>query len=258
MVVTATADVDLAVSAALLSGFGTAGQRCTSLGTVVVHADIAEEFTQRLDKAVRDAPVGDPSSAVVYGPMLSQRFAEQFEEYLTWIQPHHRVLGSAGTGRITGQNPRPGFVGDAETGLYYHPVVVVGVREDEPLFREETFGPIIGLATYRDLDEAIRLAKRARLRPVVVDLHARPSGGVPVRPRHLRWHGQREQLHVRRRGTSAVRRQRQVRQRITAIRHVGARPVRPMAVNELGLLGHAAEGADRHHRTHPGRVVPAS
>jgi acyl-CoA reductase-like NAD-dependent aldehyde dehydrogenase len=68
------------------------------------------------------------------------------------------VLGSSGTGRITRQNPRPGFVGDADAGLYYHPVVVAGVRHEDALFREETFGPIIGLTTYRDLDEAIRLA----------------------------------------------------------------------------------------------------
>ncbi len=158
MVVAPSANVDLAVSAALFSGFGTAGQRCTSLGTVIVHANIAEEFTRRLDKAVRAAPVGDPFCDVVYGPMLSQRFAERFEEYLTWIQPNHRVLGSAGTGRITGQNPRPGFVGDPDEGLYYHPVVVAGVGEDDALFREETFGPIVGLTTYHDLDEAIRLA----------------------------------------------------------------------------------------------------
>jgi aldehyde dehydrogenase (NAD+) len=158
MVVTPSADVDLAVSAALFSGFGTAGQRCTSLGTVIVHEDVAEEFTLRLDKAVRNAPVGDPFADVVYGPMLNQRFAGRFEEYLTWIEPHQRLLGSDGTGRITAQNPRSGFVGDPGAGLYYHPVVVAGVREDDALFREETFGPLVGLTTYRDLDEAIRLA----------------------------------------------------------------------------------------------------
>jgi alpha-ketoglutaric semialdehyde dehydrogenase len=158
MVITPSADLDLAVSAALFSGFGTAGQRCTSLGTVIVHEDVAEEFTLRLDKAVRTAPVGDPFADVVYGPMLNQRFAERFEQYLTWIEPHHRLFGSDGTGRITAQNPRPGFVGDPGAGLYYHPVVAAGVREDDALFREETFGPLVGLTTYRDLDEAIRLA----------------------------------------------------------------------------------------------------
>ena len=158
MVITPSADIDLAVSAALFSGFGTAGQRCTSLGTVIVHQDIAEEFTSKLDKAVRQAPVGDPSADVIYGPMLNQRFAGRFEQYLTWIQPHHKVLGSSATGRITAHNPREGFTGDPEAGLYYHPVVVAGVRETDALFREETFGPLVGLTTYQDLDEAIRLA----------------------------------------------------------------------------------------------------
>ncbi len=45
MVVTPSADIDLAVQAALFSGFGTAGQRRTSLGTVIVHGAVREEFT---------------------------------------------------------------------------------------------------------------------------------------------------------------------------------------------------------------------
>src|SRR5215472_8399333 len=158
MVVTPSADVDLAVTAALFSGFGTAGQRCTSLGTVIVHESVQDEFTAKFDNAVRQAPVGDPFSDVVYGPMLNQRFADRFEEYLTWLGPHHRLLGSDGTGRITARNPRSGFVGDPAAGLYYHPVVMAGVREDDALFTQETFGPLVGLTTYRDLDEAIRLA----------------------------------------------------------------------------------------------------
>jgi len=158
MVVTPSADLDLAVAAAVFSGFGTAGQRCTSLGTVIVHEDVREEFTGQLDAATRRAAVGDPFRDVVYGPMLSARFGRRFEEYLTWIQPHHRLLGSTGTGRITAANPREGFLGDPEAGIFYHPTIVAGLREDDALFREETFGPLIGLTGYRDLDEAIRLA----------------------------------------------------------------------------------------------------
>ncbi len=158
MVVAPSADIDLAVSAALFSGFGTAGQRCTSLGTVIVHEDVQEEFTANFDKAVRQAPIGDPLQPVVYGPMLNARFADRFEEYLGWIQPHHNVTGSTGTGRITARNPRDGFIGKCEDGIYYHPTIVTGVREDDSLFLEETFGPLVGLMSYRDLDEAIRLA----------------------------------------------------------------------------------------------------
>jgi aldehyde dehydrogenase (NAD+) len=158
MVVAPSADLDLAGQGALFSGFGTAGQRCTSLGSVIVHRDVAEEFTAKLDAATRAARVGDPFGDVLYGPMLSARFGRRFEEFLGWIQPHHRLLGSSGTGRITSGNPRDGFVGDPDGGIFYHPVIVAGLREDDALFREETFGPLIGLLSYTDLDEAIRLA----------------------------------------------------------------------------------------------------
>jgi acyl-CoA reductase-like NAD-dependent aldehyde dehydrogenase len=158
MVVTADADLDLAVEGALFSGFGTAGQRCTSLGTVIVQDGVHDEFVARFDTAVRAAPVGDPTRDVLMGPLLAPHFAERYERYLGWVRPHHVVLGSTGTGRISADNPRQGFVGDPATGLYYHPVVVDGVRRDDELFGTETFGPIVGVTTYRTLQEAIELA----------------------------------------------------------------------------------------------------
>jgi acyl-CoA reductase-like NAD-dependent aldehyde dehydrogenase len=158
MVVTPSADLDLAVEAAVFAGFGTAGQRCTSLGTVIVHESVHEEFLPRFDKAAGEMAIGDPFGDVSYGPLLDERFATRFEEYLTWIRPHHRVTGSSATGRITSAAARSGFVGDPAAGLFYHPVIVDGVREDDAIFRSETFGPIVGVTTYRDLADAIRLA----------------------------------------------------------------------------------------------------
>ena len=156
LVVTPSADLDLAVEGALFSGFGTAGQRCTSLGTVIVHESRHDDFVARFTKAVGQAVVGDPSGEVLMGPLLDEKFAGRYEEYLTWIQPHHTVHGR--TGRIGGDNPREGFVGDPASGLFYHPVVVDGVRSGDAIFDEETFGPIVGIATYGTLGEAIELA----------------------------------------------------------------------------------------------------
>ena len=158
MVITPSADLGLAADGALFSGFGTAGQRCTSLGTVIVHESVHDEFLARFAAAVSAAAVGDPAQDVVYGPMLDQKFAGRFEEYLSWLQPHHKVLGSSGIGKISAANPRGGFVGDPEPGLFYHPVIVDGVRADDALFTQETFGPIVGVTTYKGLDEAIALA----------------------------------------------------------------------------------------------------
>jgi aldehyde dehydrogenase (NAD+) len=156
LVITPSADLDLAVEGALFSGFGTAGQRCTSLGTVIVHESVHDEFLSRFDVAVAAAAVGDPTQDVLMGPMLAARFADRYEEYLHWIQPHHSIR--APIGRITADNPRPGFVGDPGRGLFYHPVVVDGVRREDSLFLEETFGPIVGVTTYTTLDEACDLA----------------------------------------------------------------------------------------------------
>ncbi len=157
MVVTEDADLDLAVEGALFSGFGTAGQRCTSLGTVIVHESVHREFVRRLDAVTRAAVVGDPTQDVLFGPMLADRFAEGYEKYLGWIGDHD-TYGSTGVGRITEDNPREGFVGDPSKGLFYHPVIVDGVGRDEELFLQETFGPIIGVTPYTTLDEAIELA----------------------------------------------------------------------------------------------------
>ena len=156
LLVTPSADLDLAVEGALFSGFGTAGQRCTSLGTVIVHESVHDQFLARFNAAVARAHVGDPAHDVLMGPMLDAKFAERYEEFLGWVQPHHAV--QAAYGRITKDNPRDGFVGDPSTGLYYHPMVVDGVRLDDRIFMEETFGPIVGVTTYQSLNEAIELA----------------------------------------------------------------------------------------------------
>ena len=111
LVVMPDADLDLAVEGALFSGFGTAGQRCTSLGTVIVHRSLHDEFVARLTRAVEDAPIGDPSADVLYGPMIHERFLERFLEWLELIEDHHSISGSTATGRITADNPRAGFVG---------------------------------------------------------------------------------------------------------------------------------------------------
>jgi len=159
MVVTEDADLDLAVHGALFAGFGTAGQRCTSLGTLIVHDSVLEEFTRRLEDAVQGAAIGDPADpSVLYGPLMTERFASRYDSYLDWIEDHHRVSGSSGVGRIHGGNPRAGFVGDPAGGIFYHPVLVHGVRPEDKLFQEETFGPIVGVTGYSTFDQAIELA----------------------------------------------------------------------------------------------------
>jgi alpha-ketoglutaric semialdehyde dehydrogenase len=160
LVVMEDADLDLAVHGALFSGFGTAGQRCTSLGTVIVDDRVHDDFLGRFVAATEAAAIGDPHEDVLYGPMMDERFLDRFENrWLGLIRDHHSVHGSQGVGRITAANPRTGFVGDdPERGIYAHPTIVSGVRADDEIANTETFGPIVGVARFRDWEEAMALA----------------------------------------------------------------------------------------------------
>lgn len=158
MVVMPDANLDLALDGALFAGFGTAGQRCTSLGTLWLHESIHDEFLARYSKIVETAKVGDPFADVLYGPMISEKYLENHLKHLEMIQSHHKVSGSTSTGRITKSNPRAGFVGDPESGVFAHPVIVSGLKFEDELYRTETFGPLVTVGKFKNLDEALDLS----------------------------------------------------------------------------------------------------
>jgi aldehyde dehydrogenase (NAD+) len=125
---------------------------------VLVHDSVHDEFMRRFTGLVEEAAIGDPFGEVLYGPMIHQRFLDRFEDWLELIRDHHSVSGSSSTGRITADNPRAGFVGDPDAGLFCHPTIVDGVTREDELYGTETFGPIVGVASFGDFDEAIELA----------------------------------------------------------------------------------------------------
>ena len=158
MVVMPDANLDLALEGALFAGFGTAGQRCTSLGTLWLHESIHDEFLARYTALVENAKVGDPMEDVLFGPMISEKYLANHLDHLTMIQPHHKVSGSTATGRITKASPRKNFVGDPDSGVFAHPVIVSGITKNDELYRTETFGPLVTVGKFSTLDEAIELA----------------------------------------------------------------------------------------------------
>ena len=158
MVVMPDADIDLVIEGALFAGFGTAGQRCTSLGTLWLHDDIYDATLDCYVTAVENAVVGDPMSDVLYGPMIAEKYLNDHLDHLNLIESHQRVHGSTSTGRVTSSNPRRGFVGDPDVGWFAHPVIVEGIRPGDALYDTETFGPLVGVGRFSTINEAVDLA----------------------------------------------------------------------------------------------------
>ncbi len=113
MVVTASADLALAVEGALFAGFGTAGQRCTSLGTVLVHESVHAAFVAAFASAV-SSPPRSVTRARASSTDRCSRHGSPSGTSPIWTGSGRRTGCSAppAPGRITADNPRQGFVGD--------------------------------------------------------------------------------------------------------------------------------------------------
>ena len=91
MVVMPDADLDLAVEGALFGGFGTAGQRCTSLGTLWAHADVYDELLAPLRRGgVRRRRRRPDAGRAVRADDLAQRYLDRHEKNLSLSRPPHR------------------------------------------------------------------------------------------------------------------------------------------------------------------------
>jgi acyl-CoA reductase-like NAD-dependent aldehyde dehydrogenase len=115
-----------------------------------VHADIYEEFVGRLAEKARKMKVGDPLDPTTeMGSLIS---GAQME----------RVLGYIESGKQEGARLLCGGERDVEgekaKGFFVKPTIFADVRPDMKIAQEEIFGPVLSIMTYRDEDEAARIA----------------------------------------------------------------------------------------------------
>ncbi len=144
IVVTAGADLDLALRAVLFAAVGTAGQRCTTTRRLFLHKSIAAEMKQKLIRAYGSVRIGDPSDpSTLMGPLIHERAVADYRDALVRAQEQGgRILCG---GKVL---DRPGF--------FVEPTLVEALPH-MPITCEETFAPILYLFEYEDLDEAIEL-----------------------------------------------------------------------------------------------------
>jgi aldehyde dehydrogenase (NAD+) len=143
MIVAPSADLDMAVRAIVFSAVGTAGQRCTSLRRLIVHASIKDDLVARLVRAYASLQVGDPRVAgTLIGPLVD-------------VAARDRMLAALDAARAQGGVVHGGavVVGD---GAYVSPALVEMPGQTD-VVRTETFAPILYVMGYDDLDAAIAM-----------------------------------------------------------------------------------------------------
>lgn len=160
MIVMEDADLENAVSGALWAAYGTAGQRCTSLGNLILHKPIAEKFKAMFLEGLAKLPMGNPieeGNGVTYGPMMNARFAQRFLEHFEHGKKDGAKLLSGGAA-WSAANRDARVKGTIDHGIYMQPALWDGVTKDMWLFQNEVFGPTVNLVTVADFEEAMACA----------------------------------------------------------------------------------------------------
>jgi lactaldehyde dehydrogenase/glycolaldehyde dehydrogenase len=144
-IVTPSADLDLAASSIRASRIINTGQVCNCAERVYVHESVADAFTSRVVELMRSTTVGDVLAKpdVEMGPLVSKA---QLENVTAAVEQAKRDGARVVTGgsRIA-----------TDRGFFFQPTVLTGCRQETDIMQKEIFGPVLPIATYRTLDEAI-------------------------------------------------------------------------------------------------------
>lgn len=147
MVVSASADLELALRAIVFSAVGTAGQRCTSLRRLLVQRPIRDVLVARLREVYGRLRVGDPRhEGILVGPLIDPAAGAAMEHALAQAVSQGGVVH--GGGRLLSGVPAG--------GVYVRPALVE-IEARAMIVQQETFAPILYVCSYDTIEEAIAL-----------------------------------------------------------------------------------------------------
>src|SRR5216110_1691162 len=145
LIVTPSADIEMATQSIFFGAVGTAGQRCTSTRRVIVHESVADKVRSKLLSAYKSLPIGNPlERKTLMGPMIDKGAVNM-------VQDSIKKLKDEG-GEVLYGGERMDLPGDC-----YMKPCLANAKPHFKIVQEETFGPLLYLLTYRDFDEAIAI-----------------------------------------------------------------------------------------------------
>ncbi|MFP8886075.1 aldehyde dehydrogenase family protein [Streptomyces mangrovi] len=143
---------DTAVDQALNAAFIHSGQVCSAGGRLILEESVHDRFVTELARRARRIRLGRGTEpGVECGPLVSQRQLDRTEEYVDSAVAEGAVV------RCGGERPGPSEAFPA-TGYFYPPTVLDRCDRTMRVVREEVFGPVVTVETFRTEDEAVALA----------------------------------------------------------------------------------------------------
>ena len=148
VVVAPSADIELVVRGVTFSAVGTAGQRCTTLRRLIVHRSRYDEVVDRLSRTYLGLPIGDPlADRTLVGPVIDAAAAARLAAATA------TAVGDGGAVLVGGER----LLADEAPDAYYLRPSIIAMPDQTDIVRTETFGPLLYVLGYDDLDEAIHL-----------------------------------------------------------------------------------------------------
>jgi aldehyde dehydrogenase (NAD+) len=149
IIVTPSANMDLAVRAILFGAVGTAGQRCTTTRRIIVHESVREELVSRLIGAYESVRIGDPRDLeTLMGPLVTRNALEEMRKAI------ERIKGEGGE-ILYGGEP---LEGEDYPGGHYVAPCLAAVENEYEIVQEETFAPILYIIGYGESSSSPREA----------------------------------------------------------------------------------------------------
>ncbi|MGH7445069.1 MAG: aldehyde dehydrogenase family protein, partial [Longimicrobiales bacterium] len=143
------ADLDLALEGVLWGAFGTTGQRCTATSRLLLQQGIHDRFIDMLAERVARLRLGnglDDDTDV--GPLINEAALDKTARYID-------VAREEGDDVVTGGSTASGK--GLDSGFFFQPTILRGVRPGSRLACEEVFGPVLSVIRFADIDDAIRI-----------------------------------------------------------------------------------------------------
>src|SRR5437868_8470350 len=148
LIVTPSADLEMATQSIFFGAVGTAGQRCTSTRRVIMHESVASKVRNKLLAAYKSLPIGNPlDQKTLMGPLIDKGAVDAV------LQSIEKVKKEGGEVLYGGER----LDGEQYSGGCYMTPCLVNAKPEFDIVCHETFGPLLYLMTYRNFDEAIAI-----------------------------------------------------------------------------------------------------